>query len=472
MDCHDKLDPKKMMQQAANDSFTTMLYFTLISNVTNTLVSSITGIIQYVSNKTVEIYNYIYEYLLEKIYGPKIELTGSITACIHDSYPSIASAYMEHLEKEHGINIKKYIQENHDNIKAQPVTCGDKKIGIVLSSTEIKRDSGSFYVNSYTFYSRYHTKQTIKELATNIYRTSHKYITGRGILIRDDVNGDINNNYYPLTNVPDKIFVTDAYEEMKKIILDKDQANIMLHGPPGTGKTNIIKKLTHDLEAILIIINPVKFRSIERLRRFMNKESFCTDRSQIIMPKRKFFLFEDFDTTMPNNFWCNPVSSNTETNETEEASPKPPSTANVQYTYSDLLNLLDGVIKIPNVYMFFTTNHLEKFPKSFYRPGRMHYKVCIDLLTISQMAQFIDHYYGPDQKNAKEQNAKEQKKTAAAKEFPTVKMIKKIIVRRTTISEMYAIKDLAKDYSDFIEKINKKYLDQLEGKDTEVTTKK
>lgn len=439
-------------KETSTDSFTAMLYLAILSNMTNAAMGLISTLVQSICTGLHQLYVYLYGIFLDKVYGPKLEIHDSLTTSIPDYYPEMATSFIKYLEESHKIIVKSYSQKYHGNIAPKAVTYGNKMIGIIIDNIEIKREQSIHYTNSYTFYTRLHSKEAIKELVKELYMKTFNFVTKECIIIRDQVpNHSANTNYYPLKSVPEKIFIPEIYAELKKIVSEKDQANVILHGPPGTGKTNIIKKLTHDLEAALFIINPAKFESIEMLRNYMSRESYRTNDAKIITSNRKFFLFEDFDTTLPESFWKHEETPE-DPLDAEDAVPKKSSkkttAGTVQYTYSDLLNLLDGVIKMTNVYIFFTTNHLEKFPKSFYRPGRMHYNACIDLLTINQMAQFVEHYYGPikDSKKASGNNTN----------------LKKLICRRATISEMYATKDLSKGASDFIEKINKKYLESLE----------
>lgn len=427
------------MTESDNSSIYTMLYIALVSNMTSTCIGFIGTICSYIYQKIVIIYRIVIDKILDKLYGPKIMITESHVCSNKYVFPVLGDEYRQYLEDYHGQKISTYKQKNYKKIIANTASSGNILIGIDFTSEKLEGNAPS-YNNSYTFYTRIHTKQELNDLATKFYRKTHNYITSRCIVIRDDVDGSFSQFKHNITGVPDKIYIPEIYADIKKILTTKDTANILLYGPPGTGKTNIIKKLAWDLEAVLFIVNPKKFTSIEKLRNYLSTKTFITSNRHIVVPNRKYFLFEDFDATMPEAFWD---KSNESDELSSDKNDKKITYNGVTYTYSDLINLLDGVIKLKNVYMFFTTNHLDVFPKSFIRPGRMHYKACIDLLSIDQMIDFIRTNFENESKSIK------------------AKTLRRSLHRRAAISEMYALKDVAKSLDDFIEKINDDYLSKL-----------
>jgi hypothetical protein len=307
------------------------------------------------------------------------------------------------------------------------VSMGDEKIAVRFdtSCTENKKNGTKTYETTMVVISRIHTIDTFPVFVDRFTKEGHDVITGPFICVVCD---DTYDGY--TLDKPDKIYNTDILEGCRKAVTSNNRGNILLHGPPGTGKTNIIKALAHEFNACIYPVKMSDFTSINSMRCSFSRKSTYASYQEInnyvkIRTEKRFFLFEDFDTMMPEWFWKGESSSTDDDKEGED----------MDISYSDLLNLLDGVVRIPNVYTFWTTNHIDRINPSFSRPGRMHYCGLVSKMTREDCTEFIkDHY--PECNETLTRDC-------------------------VTIAEMYATKMHAMSGDDFVRMLNKNYIDTV-----------
>ena len=72
---------------------------------------------------------------------------------------------------------------------------------------------------------------------------------------------------------------------------------IMLHGPPGTGKTSIIKAIANEMNLSILYVKLSEFQTFDELMDFVNLDKYTgIDNMSIkLTNKDKMFVFEDFD---------------------------------------------------------------------------------------------------------------------------------------------------------------------------------
>lgn len=118
------------------------------------------------------------------------------------------------------------------------------------------------------------------------------------------------------------------YNKFLSLLDEVKSSNYLLFGPPGTGKTSMIRAIASKLGCPMFIVNAGEL-------------VHCTDLSQILSPgksvhtecKVKLLLFEDFDRYLTSN--------------------------NVSNVMSQILNALDGVDDNGDTVRFFTANNPE-----------------------------------------------------------------------------------------------------------------
>jgi len=134
-----------------------------------------------------------------------------------------------------------------------------------------------------------------------------------------------------------------------------------LYGPPGTGKTTLIHTIASHYSMNIACIS---------FDHTMHDRSFKMALKKL--PSNTILCLEDIDALF---------------NEDRKAS-------ETCLTFSGIINALDGIVKIKDLIIFVTTNHLQKLDPALKR--RIDYFIKFDFCTKAQVKEMFERFVGPE----------------------------------------------------------------------------
>ena len=159
---------------------------------------------------------------------------------------------------------------------------------------------------------------------------------------------------------------------------------ILLHGPPGCGKTSLIKAIAKDTNRHIISISLRNTTTQSQLNELFYRENIeinnGTIKSVVNIPlNQRVYILEDIDCLTSVVLERSENSSISDDSEC--------------ITLSYLLNLLDGVLETPGRILVMTTNYPEKLDKALIRPGRIDLNIHFGKATSRMIKEFIKFFY-------------------------------------------------------------------------------
>lgn len=196
---------------------------------------------------------------------------------------------------------------------------------------------------------------------------------------------------------------------------------VLLHGPPGTGKTSLIKALAARLDRNIVSISLGGISTNQALMDAVMDLKYNVADADVpvrLTFKQTIFVLEDVDAAStvvhkrssstpepvspppaPADKDGDPVKALLECLFAGDDKPSGPAMAwgaskpvTDRLDLSGILNVLDGVVDTPDRILVMTTNHPEKLDPALVRPGRVDVRLRLGYVQRREARQMVEHY--------------------------------------------------------------------------------
>ncbi|XP_021968678.1 mitochondrial chaperone BCS1 [Folsomia candida] len=159
----------------------------------------------------------------------------------------------------------------------------------------------------------------------------------------------------------------------------------LLHGPPGCGKSSIVKAIAGELGYNISVVSLSQRLTDDSITELLNSA-----------PAKSVILLEDIDAAFGNREKVVEPDLEVVENKMSQTHFAFGGQSQSLLTFRGLLNALDGVASSDDgQIVFLTTNYPERLDPALIRPGRVDLKIHIDYPDDAQVGGMFDKFYAP-----------------------------------------------------------------------------